>query len=231
MPNFANVMALLIRQTLAVARKDLRSELRTRYALNSLAMFVVVTVSVMAFSAGTERMSNGIASALIWVSMFFTAVTGLGRSFISEEERGTTLLLRLTLPSAPVYFGKLLVNILVALTSNTLLALLFLVMMGSVQVKSPGAFVLIVAISSFGFAGALTIIAALIARSGAKGALYPVLAFPVILPLVILGVDLLRRAMLGITLGNMADDLLLLVLYTVALKLVSFFLFDLIWKE
>lgn len=224
-------MSPLIRQTIAVARKDLRSELRTRYALNSLAMFVVVTVAVIAFSAGPERMSGGIAAALIWVSMFFTAVTGLGRSFISEEERGTALLLRLTLPPTPVYFGKLLVNILLALLSNTLLALLFLVMMGNVEVKSPGAFVVIVAVSSLGFAGALTIIAALIARSGAKGALYPVLAFPVILPLVLLGVDLLRRAMLGITLGNMADDLGLLALYAAAVMLVSYFLFDLIWKE
>ncbi len=59
------MMAPFIRQTLAVARKDLRSELRTRYALNSLAMFVVVTVAVMAFSAGTEKISTGIASALI----------------------------------------------------------------------------------------------------------------------------------------------------------------------
>lgn len=224
-------MAPFIRQTLAVARKDLRSELRTRYALNSLAMFVVVTVAVMAFSAGTERISNGIASALIWVSMFFTAVTGLGRSFISEEERGTTLLLRLTVPSTPVYFGKLLVNIALSLLSNTFLSLLFLLMMGSADVKSPGAFVAVVGISSLGFAGALTIIAALIARSGAKGALYPVLAFPVLLPLVILGVDLLRRSMMGITFANMADDVLLLVLYTASVMLVSYFLFDLIWKE
>lgn len=224
-------MVPFIRQTLAVARKDLRSELRTRYALNSLAMFVVVTVAVMAFSAGTERISNGIASALIWVSMFFTAVTGLGRSFISEEERGTTLLLRLTVPSTPVYFGKLLVNIALSLLSNTFLSLLFLLMMGSAEVKSPGVFVAIVGISSLGFAGALTIIAALIARSGAKGALYPVLAFPVLLPLVILGVDLLRRSIMGITFANMADDILLLVLYTVSVMLVSYFLFDLIWKE
>jgi len=224
-------MAPLIRQTLAVARKDFRSELRTRYALNSLGMFVVVTVAVMVFGAGNERLSSGISSGLLWVSMFFTAVTGLGRSFISEEERGTTLLLRLTLPSTPVYFGKLLLNSALALVSNAALTLLFIIMMSGVEVKTPGAFALVIAISSLGFAGALTIIAALIARSGSKGALYPVLSFPVILPLVILGVDLIRRSIVGITLGNMADDLLLLGMYTVALMLVSYLLFDLIWKE
>jgi heme exporter protein B len=224
-------MAPLIRQTLAVARKDLRSELRTRYALNSLAMFVVVTVAVMVFSAGSERLTSGIASGLIWISMFFTAVTGLGRSFISEEERGTTLLLRLTVPSTPVYFGKLLVNAGLALLSNALLVLLFIAMMSGAEVKNVGAFALVVLISSLGFAGALTIIAALIARSGSKGALYPVLGFPVILPLVVLGVDLIRRSIAGITIGNMSDDLLLLALYAIAVMLVSFLLFDLIWKE
>ncbi|MEP7220584.1 MAG: heme exporter protein CcmB [Bacteroidota bacterium] len=224
-------MGYLIRQTLAVARKDFRSELRTRYALNSLGMFVVVTVAVMVFSANNERLSSAIAAGLIWVCMFFTGVTGLGRSFISEEERGTSLLLRLTLPSTPVYFGKLLINIALALLSNVLLSVLFLLMMSGVTVGSPGAFIIIVAISSLGFAGALTIIAALIARSGSKGALYPGLSFPVILPLIILGVDLLRRSMAGITLANMSDDLLLLGLYSSALMLVSYLLFDLIWKE
>jgi heme exporter protein B len=224
-------MAPLIRQALAVARKDFRSELRTRYALNSLGMFIVVTVAVIAFGVGTERLSNGIAAAMIWVSMFFTAVTGLGRTFIAEEERGTSLLLRLTVPATPVYFGKLLVNIVLALVSNLLLSSLFLVMMGGAEVKSPGAFMLVVGVSSLGFAGALTIIAALIARSGSKGALYPVISFPVILPLVVLGVDLLRRSMTGVPMSAMSDDLLLLALYTAALMLVSFFLFDLIWKE
>ena len=224
-------MTPLLRQTLAVARKDFRSELRTRYALNSLGMFVVITVAVMAFSIGLERLGSGIAAALIWVSMFFTAVTGLGRSFISEEERGTTLLLRLTLPSTPVYFGKLLVNVVLSLASNLLLSILFLVMMGGAEVKAPGAFLVVVALSSIGFACALTIIAALIARSGSKGALYPVLGFPVILPLVILGVDLLRRSMSGIALVKMTDDILLLILYIAALLLVSYLLFDLVWKE
>jgi heme exporter protein B len=134
-------------------------------------------------------------------------------------------------PATPVYFGKLVVNIVLALVSNLLLSALYLLLMDGVEVKSPGAFMLVVVLSSVGFAGALTIIAALIARSGSKGALYPVISFPVILPLIILGVDLLRRSMTGVSLSAMSDDLLLLGLYAAALMLVSFFLFDLIWKE
>jgi heme exporter protein B len=216
---------------MAVARKDFRSELRTRYALNALGMFVVVTVAVISFAAGAERLSMSVASGLIWVSMFFTAVTGLGRSFISEEERGTTLLLRLTVSSTPVYFGKLLVNVVVALVSNTLIGMLFLLLMTGVEVKSPSAFIVVVALSSLGFAATMTIIAAIIARSGSKGTLYPVISFPVVLPLIILGVDLLRKSMNGISFGKMSNDMLLLAIYTVAVVVVSYILFDILWKE
>jgi heme exporter protein B len=216
---------------LAVAGKDFRSELRTRYALNALGMFVVVVVAVMSFSAGGEQLSAETAAGLIWIAMFFTAVTGLGRSFVSEEERGTLMMLRLTVSSTPVYFGKLLVNLVLALVANIMIALLFLLLMSSTTVKSPGAFILVVILSSIGFAAALTIIAAIIARSSSKGTLYPVVSFPVVLPLIILGVSLLRRAIMGIPIARLTDDMLLLTIYSLVVVIVSYILFDLLWKE
>lgn len=221
----------VFRQIAAVARKDLKSEVRTRYALNSLGMFVVITVAVVAFASAGERLTAGLASGLFWVSMFFTAVTGLGRSFISEEERGTSLLLRLTVTPTSVYFGKLLVNVLISVVSNLLLAGLLFAMLSDLRVGSQSGFFVVILLSSFGFASALTLIAALIARAGAKGALYPVLAFPVLLPLIILGVDLMRRSMLGGRLEDMGGDLLLTALYTTSLILVGYVLFEFLWRE
>ncbi len=220
-----------VRQALAIARKDLQSELRTRYALNSLAMFTVVVVSVLTFSLGAERLSASATSGLIWVSMFFAAVTGLGRSFISEEERGTIFLLRLTVSSTPVYFGKLLVNTGLALFGNLIIGLLFLLLIPGVAVESFWLFIFFIGLSSLGFAAALTIIAAIIARSSGKSALYPVLGFPVLLPQIILGVDLLRRAISGKNISTMWDDILLIALYTGLLIVLSYILFDILWKE
>lgn len=219
-----------LRQALAVARKDLRSELRTRYALNALGMFVVVTVGVFSFAAGIADLSPPVASAMLWTGMFFAGVTGLGRSFVSEEERGTTLLLRLSVPSTPVYLGKLLVNLGLALLSNGLMAFLFSILMIGVTIAAPVDYVLAVVLTSIGLAATLTIIAAIIARTSSKGALYPVLSFPMILPLLMLGVPLLEDAFAG---RNDAGEgtVLLLLLYTTTLVIVSYTLFDLLWKE
>lgn len=224
-------MTTVLRQTIAVAQKDLRGELRSRYALNALGMFVVVVVSVMSFGAWGERLSSGIIAGLFWTAMFFTGVTGLGRSFVSEEERGTSLLLRQLLPSTPVYVGKLLVNLILAIVVNLSLALLFSMMVASSRIGDVGSFVGVVVLLSVSFSGALTIIAALIARAGAKGALYPVLAFPVLLPTILLGVDLLRRSVSGSPLYDMVDDLALLALYSTALILLGYYLFDYLWKD
>lgn len=224
-------MSNQLQQTIAVARKDLQAEMRSRYALNALGMFVVVSVAVMAFAAGIERLSPAVAAGLIWVTMFYAATTGLGRSFVSEEERGTTLLLRVTVASSPVYFGKLVINLALALVTNFTIALLFLVMMSGVVAKSLPAFLMVIIMSSFGFAATLTIIAAIIARSSSKGALYPVLGFPVILPLMILGVDLLERSMLGDGVAELGVALPMLGVYSGAVIAVSYVLFDLLWKE
>jgi len=223
---------LFLRRTLAVARKDLRSELRTRYALNALGMFVVITVMVLAFSTRTEvSLTTSIVAGLLWVSMFFTAVTGLGRSFVSEEERGTSLLLRLTVSPTPVYFGKLLINILLSLVGNLLIAVLFFLLMAGTEVKSPATLTLVVVLSSLGFASSMTIVAAIIARSSSKGTLYPVLSFPIVLPLMILGIDLLRRSIAGVAVEKMTGDLLLLAIYSALVVVVSYILFDFLWKE
>ena len=79
----------------ALFKKDLASELRTRYAINSLVMFIVVTISVILFSIGNEKISDFLAGGLFWVVIFFSAMSGLSRAFVSEEERGTTLTLQL----------------------------------------------------------------------------------------------------------------------------------------
>jgi len=79
----------LLSSIFAIFLKDLKSELRTRYALNALFMFVVVTISVILFSTAGESLGGTLLSGLLWVVIFFSAMSGLSRTFVSEEDRGT----------------------------------------------------------------------------------------------------------------------------------------------
>ena len=102
--------------TYAIVLKDLRSELRTRYALNALVMFVVTTVAIILFALRGDQPTTTVLAGMFWVVVFFSAMSGLSRAFVSEEERGTTLTLQLIAPPTAVYFGKLFFNVLLTLT-------------------------------------------------------------------------------------------------------------------
>lgn len=219
------------RRLIAVISKDLRSELRTRYGITALILFVVTAIVLVVFAAADEPMPRPIAAAVLWVVMFYTAMTGLGRGFISEEERGTSLLLRLSTDPTSVYFGKLIVNIVQSVLSNLLAALLFLFFMSRVNVGNPTLLLLCVLAGSIGLASTLTIVSAIVAKAGSKSALLPILSFPVLLPLIMPGTDVMLSAFAGLAVAEVAGSLGLMVSYTGIVIVVSWFVFEYIWCE
>lgn len=224
-------MHSVLSRALAVAAKDLRSEFRTRYALNAVGMFVVIVATVLAFATANERLAPGTVGGVIWAGTFFMASTALGRAFITEEERGTLILLRLVSAPMPVYIGKVIASVLESLVGSGLLLLFLVLLLPDLHSADPALLALTSLLVAAAFGVALTLVSALIARAGAKGALMPVLGFPLLMPNALLGIDLLRRAVVGATIGAAWSDLTLLAIYTVALAVVGAVLFEFVWKE
>jgi heme exporter protein B len=220
-----------VQRTLAVAQKEFRSEIRNRYGLNSMGMFAGTVALVVLFSVGREQLSPPVVAALLWISFFFMSVAGLSRTFLSEQERGTILLLRLSTSATPVFFGKLVYNAALAIASNLLLAFLFLTVMPDAYRGPLTGLVTGTAILSIGFAAAITIVSALLARASERGMLTAVLSLPLLLPLVFLGVDLLSEGAAGKGPGEMGSELLLVSAYVSLMIIVGYILFDQIWKE
>ncbi len=211
--------------------KDLRSELRTRYAINALIMFVVVTISMILFSTAGEVISETLLSGLLWVVIFFSAMSGLSRAFVSEEDRGTVLFLQLATRPSVVYFGKLLFNFVLILGLNFFIVVAYLLTMENFKVKSFDVFLVCLVLGGFGLASASTIIAAIIAKANTKGTLYPVLSFPVLLPLLMTTINMTQLSIEGATLADTVGHLRILISYSMVVVIASYLLFDYIWKE
>lgn len=230
LPNF-RAMNRGVQRTLAVAQKEFRSEVRNRYGLNSMGMFAGTVALVILFSVGREQVSPPIVAALLWISFFFMSVAGLSRTFLSEQERGTILLLRLSTSATPVFFGKLVYNAALAIASNLLLCVLFVMLMPEAYRGTATGLVTGTTVLSIGFAAAITIVSALLARASERGMLTAVLSLPLLLPLVFLGVDLLSEGAAGKGLQEMGSELLLVSAYISLMIIVGYILFDQIWKE
>jgi len=196
-------------------------------------MFLVVTVAVILFSVPGEQLTPSILSGLFWITLFFGGMTGVARSFVAEEERGTSLLLRVYAPADSIYFGKLVFNLLLMITLAFFAILLFLFFFGrDFRVADWLIFSLQAALGAIGIASVSTILSALIGRAAQKGALLPVVALPVLMPLVIATTDAMRIALeVPQAWEGAKGDILILFTFDGAMILVSYVLFSTIWKD
>ena len=114
---------------------------------------------------------------------------------------------------------------------NTVIALLYAALFESFVIKNLSLFFFAFVIGNIGLAVSSTIIAAIIAKAGAKGTLYPVLSFPILLPLILTSVQLTLFALDGTSIEEAKFELAIVVSYDVIMLTVSYMLFDFIWKD
>lgn len=220
-----------LRSVTAVFLKDLRSELRTRYAISALVMFVVTTIAILMFSIGSGEPSPDVLAGMLWVVIFFAAMSGLSRTFVAEEERGTVMTLQLLTSPGAVFFGKLVFNLVLVLGLNVLTVSLYAVFVNGFVVKTLSIFLATIVLGSIGFAAASTIIAAIVAKASTRGTLYPVLSFPILLPLLLTVINATRFAAEGALWDEATGEFRLLISYIVVLVTASSVFFEYVWKD
>ncbi len=220
----------MISRSLAVFRKDLTCEFRTRYAINAILLFAVTTLFAVSFSIGGVGLSPSVQASLLWLIIYFSALSGLSRSFVREEESHTASALRLSAAPGAVFGGKLIFNIVLLFMLELVIIPLFVGMM-NLQVNGWPLFLAIMVSGSAGLAVASTVVAAVVSRANAKGALFAVLSFPILLPLLIVAISGTKAALSGAGFASGADDLKLLISYTGIMFVVSLILFRFVWED
>jgi len=220
----------LISKAAAVYAKDFRLELRSRYSLNAILMFAVTTLAVVSFSLGQSGLSPKLLSALFWIVLFFSAMSGLAHVFIREEETGTALILRLKADPDAVYLGKLLINFsLLSVMTVVITPIFFIFTDAGGQYVLP--FVPILILGVVGLCSATTLVAAIIARASMKTALFAALSFPILMPLLLALVSASEKALGGQGLSACWSELQALVAYAVVMITGSLMLFKFVWQE
>ena len=167
-----------------LTRKDLKVELRARDTLPAMLLFVLSTLVVFRFAL-PEGTSDDAAYGLLWVAIVFTALLGLARAWVPEQEHGVLDGLVLApCDRSAIWLGK------------TLATLAFLV---AAQVVALPAFVLFfapldltalagIALADVGICAVGSLMAAMAAAGRARELLLPLLVLPLAVPLVVGGV-------------------------------------------
>ncbi len=196
-------------------------------------MFAVTTLIAVSFSIGSFRIDPAdrpfLYSVLLWIILTFSALSGLARSFVKEEEAGTIDVLKLSARPQAVFLGKLLFNLTLLSALGLIIVPLFILFM-AYQISLPGFFLSMVISGVLGLGAGTTIIAAMIARASARGALFSVLSLPLLFPLMITCIKGCERAAIGVNSAGW-PEVRIAIAYVIIMIILSLFLFPLVWEE
>jgi len=215
---------------LAVIKKDVQAEYRARYAVNSVLLFCVTSLAVVSFSLGGTVKDPGIQASLLWVILFFSAMMGLSRAFIKEQDRGTMNTLRLVCEPGQVFIGKMMMNFILLVVVMLIVTPLFIVLM-NIQNIHVGYFASVMVLSAAGLSAVCTLLSAVVAQARARGTLFPVLAFPVLIPVFMVAVKATEKAISEPSPWANSQMLVFLGCYAVVSVIGGSYLFEYVFTE
>ncbi|GAB1405245.1 hypothetical protein DSECCO2_574170 [anaerobic digester metagenome] len=218
-----------MREITALIRKDLMLELRQKYAINGIVLYVFSTIFVVQLSFG-RVIDHTTWIALFWIILLFAAFNAVSKSFVQESSARRLYYFTLASPVS-VISSKIVYNALLMVFLGGLSLGIYTLFMGmppfNMSLFLP-AFVL----GCMGLAGAITMVSAIASRAGNNAALTAILGFPVVLPLLLL---LIKASSLSLTLkvtdAGMMKLLLSITLIDAVVVILAVVLFPYLWRD
>jgi heme exporter protein B len=189
----------VLASALAITRKDLLIEFRSRSVILSAVAFAVLAITIFFFAWDpTAVASVDLAPGVLWVIFTFSGLLGLHRSFgVEQPTRAIDALLAAPVGREAIYLGKLLANlgfvIVVQAISLPAVALLYNVPIGGYVLPLIG----IVLLASVGLVAVGTLFSSMVVSTRLAELLLPLLALPFFVPVILPAAQATARLMNG----------------------------------
>jgi len=207
--------------------KEMLLEWRSKYALNSILLYVVSTVFVcyQAF----RSVDGTVWNALFWIILLFASINAISKSFVQESSGRQLYYYTLVSPQA-VILSKIVYNVFLMLGLSVLALTVYSVIFRN-PIGDPLYYFISVILGSISFATVFTMISGISAKANSSGTLMAILGFPVIIPLLIVLIKLSKNAMDGLDRSVSLDEILVLLAINAIVVAVSLLLFPFIWRD
>lgn len=216
------------RVLLAIIWKDMRLEWRTGELLltPSLLALLLMLIFIFALPPGTLK-TEGVFTASLWTTLFFAGSVGVARGFGREREEGRLWgLLLAPADRSAVFLAKGLVSFTFMALVTTVTMPLFFATFGQSLAAPLWQWLVVVALVLAAYSGVGTLVAAVAAQLRAGEVLYPVLLFPLLVPVVLAAVHLSDALLLDGTWAGNAGWMQMLLLFNVLFWVVPYLLFE-----
>jgi heme exporter protein B len=188
-----------VRQTLTIASKDLRSELRTKEALNASVAFSLVILLLFSFAfEPTEEQTRQISGGLLWLVFAFAGALILNRSFARELANDCLdALVAAPLSGASLFLGKALANFALLFVVEYVCLPVFGVFYNVRWTQQFWALTGVVALGTWGLTVVGTMFSALTVNLRLRELMLPTIVYPIMIPGLLASVQLTTPLVMG----------------------------------
>lgn len=209
-------MSAYLAQIGAILWKDLLIELRTRDRVLAMGAFAVLSAVLFDYSIDRALVApQDVAAGLIWMTIVFGGLLGVGRTFQLEAEDGAIRgLLMSPAPRDAVFLAKTLANFALLYVVSLLVLGVFMLFFDLDPGTSPAVLVLALGLGALGFVALGTLFAAVSSGTRLGETLLPILVFPLLVPMIVYGAGATARLLADRPVAEVAGHLRMLGAFT-----------------
>lgn len=220
---------MFLRNILTLTEKDLRIEIRSRESIFATLLFVLLSLFIFNFSFGINpKIIQHVAPGIIWVIIAFSGTLAIGHLAQRDfEDRALDGLLMSGMGGSTIFLSRFVTSLVFMMWIEFITVGLFLLFFNFDLGPWVVNFVMILSLGTIGYAAVGTFFAALVSHARARNILYPVVFYPVIIPLLIAAV----QGTAAVMRGEMPKEIMLLLGFDIIFVSASILLFDFVIED
>jgi heme exporter protein B len=211
--------------------KELTLELRRKSVISGLALYLFSTAFIcyLSFSLKQNQITPLVWSALFWVTILFSVINTVAKSFIGEKKGREIYYYSIASP-AVILISKMLYNFLLITILSFTGWLLFIIFLNN-PLADLTLFATTLVLVALGFSTSLTMLSALASKANHSNILMAVLSFPVVISVLLIAIKITKNCIDGLDRSVSYPDLLTLLAINCLVAAASYLLFPYIWRS
>lgn len=212
-------------------KKEFILELRRKSVIAGLGLYLfsLIFICYLTFNLKQNSISPATWSALFWLTILFSVVNSVAKSFIGEK-KGVFIYLYTIASPQQIIISKILYNTLLCWLISLTGYLLFSIFIFN-PVQDQLTFFMVLLLASVGFSTSLSLISGIAAKANNSNVLMAVLSFPVVISILLMAVRATKNALDGLELSASSDELLNLLAINCISGALGYILFPYIWRS
>ncbi len=203
----------------------IKSELKSKQTILMVALYVFIAILICILTI--SQINSEYFSALFWIIVIFTSLQGISKSFLNVQ-KGNFLFWNQCVSPSQFLLSKLLLNWILILF-YTLISFIIFYVFNDVSISNIFVFLVSVFFTSLSLSSIFTMNSSIATKTENGSMLMPVLSFPLVLPVLLIGIKLSNKAIIGN--NNYFTDILILILLFILIVFLGLLLIKFIWKD